>query len=579
MSTDFNDSDTDNDRLSDGEELGQFVNVSADGTRITNKDELPDGLAIPEGTTLTQGSYYRLQSNPVETDTDSDGLSDFEEVREERPVAYTKTAAATDNVLDALRNDEQPEFSTDEGVFSDPYFADSDADGLNDLAETRQRTNPQERDTDDDGLVDGEEFALGEDPSLYDTTPPSIEIAAIEANRIADQDGETFDAFDVRYTVRFRVTDPSGVTEVRVFKAGEAGVRFTGDDVPTERLETTSFVAQSFATFLAETSLGPQVQIRAEDANGNVKTTAQRGPNAFARAAAVIDDLGGERLLPAELQKLGAIGTLAAFSGFTYYISSTVDQAVSGVKFAVDVFRGEAELPLSQFAETVGLLIDRPEVLLSIPGAILDSARRAQALQNPFPPAEFPDPGDPLEFDVDNTTFATGWYAGGLLGIAAEAYVTAGVGSAASAAGRGLPIVGRAIRAGETASAFLARGVGVAKQGALLTGRAVARGTGLALDAVTDALGRVSVAKQAIISRIVRDERHRDGPARPGQRCGDDRLERGGQRHRRREGDVRESDATAVRPAAHRCESVHERYGRRRADRRVRTDRARALIQ
>jgi len=273
-------------------------------------------------------------------------------------------------------------------------------------------------------------------------------------------------------------------------------------EVPTERPTTVSFVARSFSTFLVETSLGPQVRIQAEDGNDNEDTTAQRGPNAFAKAASVIDDLGGNQLLPAELAKLRVIGLLAALSGFTYYIASTVDQVVSAVKLAVDIIRGKVDTDISRFFDTIGLLINRPEVLLSVPGAIINSARRAQALQNPFPPSEFPDTGDPFEFDVDNITFAGGWYLGGVLGIAAEAFVSAGVGSYARAIGSGIPVIRQVIRAGDAASAIIARGAGVVKRGALTVGRGIAQGGRLALNAVTEALSRVSVAKQVVVNDL-----------------------------------------------------------------------------
>lgn len=66
--------------------------------------------------------------------------------------------------------------------------------------------------------------------------------------------------------------------------------------------------------------------------------------------------------------------------------------------------------------------------------ALVASVRRAQALQNPFPPSEYPDADDPLDVDVDNVTFAVGWYIGGVLGLTAGAYVSAGVGTYAPAA-------------------------------------------------------------------------------------------------------------------------------------------------
>ena len=508
MYTDPFDPDTDNDGLSDGEELGEFVGVSEDGTNITNPEDLPAGIAVPDPGRITQGSYYRVVSNPVEVDTDGDGLTDFEEREEARPVRYTDDPDDTEDVMAAQRNDQDPSefFVTDEDVYSNPYLVDSDFDGIDDFTETKLQTNPRSPDTDGDQIDDGEEFGAGEDPTLFDAAPPTVEIAALSAQKVGDVDGETFDVYDAEYTVRYRVSDPSGVTRTKVYKAGEEGKTFTGDDVPTERLDTVSFVAQSFSTFLAETSLGPQVRVQAEDVHGNADTTAQRGPNAFAKAAKVIDDLGGDPVLPDRIEKLGVVGFLAALSGFSYYIASTVDQVFNAVKFAVDIVRGKLDVDLWALYDAVAYLVDSPEVLLEIPGAIADSAQRAQALQNPFDPHPYPESGNPFAVNVDNVTFAAGWYLGGALGIAAEAFLTAGAASAGKAVVKGLPIVNRVIRAGETASALVAGTLGVAKQGALLTGRAIARGTGLALDVVTDAFRRVSVANQVAVRATIRSD-------------------------------------------------------------------------
>lgn len=246
------------------------------------------------------------------------------------------------------------------------------------------------------------------------------------------------------------------------------------------------------------------MRVRAVDAHGNADTTARRGPNAFARAAKFVDDLGGDRLLPQDVQQLGVVGFLAAVSGFTYYVAASVDQVYNAVGFAVDLLRGRVAVDPTELYDALAFLIEHPEVVRAIPGAIVDSARRAQALQNPFAPHDFPDSGDPFGVNSANVTFAAGWYAGGLLGVAAEAVLTAGVGSAAKAVGKSLPVVNRIIRAGGTASSLLVgTPLGVAKQGALLTGQAVARAIGPALDAVTDALERVAVSGQVAVRKAV----------------------------------------------------------------------------
>jgi hypothetical protein len=52
---------------------------------------------------------------------------------------------------------------------SDPNDNDTDDDGLDDGAELEQGSDPLNADSDDDGLNDGEEDSLGTDPNKADT--------------------------------------------------------------------------------------------------------------------------------------------------------------------------------------------------------------------------------------------------------------------------------------------------------------------------------------------------------------------------------------------------------------------------
>lgn len=70
---------------------------------------------------------------------------------------------------------------TDTGVFvdgndtgSDPFDNDSDDDGLLDGAEVALGTNPVDDDSDDDGLLDGEELGLGTDPLDSDSDDDGV---------------------------------------------------------------------------------------------------------------------------------------------------------------------------------------------------------------------------------------------------------------------------------------------------------------------------------------------------------------------------------------------------------------------
>ena len=98
-----------------GDRMSLVYIQDADGDRIFDREE------------------YLLGTDPLATDTDADGLSDFEETRTGWTLAVNGTT---------------------QQVFSDPLNADSDGDGLTDPAERSAGTNPDNPDTDGDGIAD-----------------------------------------------------------------------------------------------------------------------------------------------------------------------------------------------------------------------------------------------------------------------------------------------------------------------------------------------------------------------------------------------------------------------------------------
>ncbi|MGH1434483.1 MAG: hypothetical protein ACRBG0_08495, partial [Lewinella sp.] len=126
--TDPTDPDTDDDGLNDGEE-------------VTGIDD-PTTPAVPSGTSDPNDSCDPLGLLTV--DTDNDGLTDCEE-----------TTGIDDPTTPANPN----------GNTSDPNDPDSDDDGLDDGEEATNGTDPMDPDTDDDGLTDGEEVTGVDDPN------------------------------------------------------------------------------------------------------------------------------------------------------------------------------------------------------------------------------------------------------------------------------------------------------------------------------------------------------------------------------------------------------------------------------
>jgi hypothetical protein len=99
-------------------------------------DVLVVGLLDTDGDGLSDDDENNIYgTDPYDSDSDNDGLSDYEEV----------------------------------GIGTDPNDPDTDGDGINDSDEIAQGTDPTDPDSDDDGLDDGEEQAAGTDPNDPDT--------------------------------------------------------------------------------------------------------------------------------------------------------------------------------------------------------------------------------------------------------------------------------------------------------------------------------------------------------------------------------------------------------------------------
>ncbi|MCP4251312.1 MAG: hypothetical protein GY778_30115 [bacterium] len=116
--------DTDADSLPDDWEIQHFGDLSHNA----NVDEEPDGL--------TNLEEFNHGTDPLDPDSDGDGLSDGDEVHIHG---------------------------------TDPAAADTDQDGLDDAAELAGGTDPNDADTDDDLMTDGWEVANGLDPLVNDS--------------------------------------------------------------------------------------------------------------------------------------------------------------------------------------------------------------------------------------------------------------------------------------------------------------------------------------------------------------------------------------------------------------------------
>ena len=164
--TDPLDPDSDNDGLSDGDD------VLVHGTNPTRADT--DGGGVPDGVEVAQGTDPR---NPADDDPDGDGWADGDpsprnpDADGDGLLDGDERRLGTNPVLFDTDGDGLSDGDEVEVYGTDPTSADTDGDGLSDREELFvYGTDPFRPDTDGDGLLDGlEVFALGSDPTNPDT--------------------------------------------------------------------------------------------------------------------------------------------------------------------------------------------------------------------------------------------------------------------------------------------------------------------------------------------------------------------------------------------------------------------------
>jgi len=191
--TDPSDADSDDDGLGDGVENGVVARIAdpdgagplsgtdpsfvgdADPSSTTNPldadtdgDGLDDGVedANGDGQTLntigaTGGAPGSGETDPTDSDTDGDGLSDGNEVNGTGPLAGSGATDPLDTDTDDGGAQDGAEVLTDG---TDPTAGnglddaiDADGDGITDAIEGVLGTDPNDADTDNDGLTDGQE--------------------------------------------------------------------------------------------------------------------------------------------------------------------------------------------------------------------------------------------------------------------------------------------------------------------------------------------------------------------------------------------------------------------------------------
>jgi uncharacterized repeat protein (TIGR02543 family)/LPXTG-motif cell wall-anchored protein len=283
--TDPNNPDTDNDGLTDGEEVSGSENHNydheptnplakdTDGDSFEDKTEIEagsdpnnpasnpndiDGDGIPndedddiDGDGLTNDEEAILGTDPYDPDTDDDGMPDGWEV-DNGLDPTDPTDANEDPDGDGLTNKEEYDNGTDpndsdtddDGMPdgwevdndldpTDPTDAgkDPDNDGLTNKDEYDNGTDPKNSDTDNDGLTDGEEVT-GSENDAYDNEPTD------PTNPDSDGDGlKDGEEIDKGTDPNNPDTDNDGLTDGEEVSGSENGAY---DNAPTDPLDDDS---------------------------------------------------------------------------------------------------------------------------------------------------------------------------------------------------------------------------------------------------------------------------------------------------------------------------------------------------
>ncbi len=159
--------DTDSDGLSDGDEV--LIHLTSPILEDSDFDSLSDGDEI--NTHL---------SNPLSADTDADGLLDGEEIN-----VYNSDVNNNDTDADGLHDGFEVLYGFDVLIDDGAAALDTDNDGLTTLEEFTLTTNPLVADTDGDEISDGDEV------NIYNTNPLLSD---------TDNDGMS-DGWEITYTL------------------------------------------------------------------------------------------------------------------------------------------------------------------------------------------------------------------------------------------------------------------------------------------------------------------------------------------------------------------------------------------
>ena len=213
--TDPLDTDTDNDGLNDGDEIlagTDPLNPDSDGDGVPDgEDDFPldpnedtdtdgDGMgnnadSDDDGDGISDDQEIIDGTDPLNPDSDGDGLNDGDEANEGTdPLNPDTDGDGTPDGEDAFPLDPNEDTDTDGDGIGNSADTDDDNDGVSDIDEIYDGTNPLNPDTDGDGLSDGDERDRGTDPLNPDSDNDGLrdgqDAFPTDADETRDSDGD-----------------------------------------------------------------------------------------------------------------------------------------------------------------------------------------------------------------------------------------------------------------------------------------------------------------------------------------------------------------------------------------------------
>lgn len=224
--------------------------------------------------------------------------------------------------------------------------------------------NPAERDTDGDGIDDGDELAGGTDPTIHDYEPPEIDV--FRANFYKPSG-----SLDTTYDLGYSATDPAGVASTRVVKGDEVREATDHDDYPDSVSVSTRFETGPGES-LFDTVFGTTVRIHASDRHDNTHEKVGMERSNFYGTLA--DELGPM----ADEDTAADLGLLSGFTAGMGGTARTVEAVLDDPIGFVD--------SLSQLARMMNRLGILPKLLAAMPEQMVEDLREKQDRNNPYDP-------------------------------------------------------------------------------------------------------------------------------------------------------------------------------------------------